>query len=1038
MIRERTRCTEWERRVLSLSILALTCFLLSAGQPASAQVLLVSPALDQNDRIAAILENASPAIQLSQVRLVGRPNQPDAWRRSSGERGPVQLDEIRLIILENAPASGLTEIPVFGAENLLEALPAFLHAGGHLLVVGGWPSFDTYPGTSLASLLPAEFADDPGAKNFQASKGRKLRGSGTKGLEIKHIHPIRKASGEVLIKAGGQAFAIRGPVGRGETTIVLGGTQEHYRRDAGEPESAFFRSEAWDQFLLQRVSRALTRTFEAAPQKDASILSGPSIRVGQSFRPSDWFKNATTGELDLLDPFGHKVFTLPLPAERFALANTLRPGQYEAVLRRNRSTERRPIQIGTAVDLRGFDIRLFALAHAPGPFGLAPGEAYHRARDLKELGFTSVVYYAYPKRVQNNLRTAQEILHAGLNIVYYQSIRSASHYPNRWPNKSAPPPVARNLDGEAIGWDLHSPAFRLEIGNLFNDQEEIVALPGIRAIQMIEEIKDGGRRSPSLRSILAARGLRRNLKPGDPDWLILEDIRSNATATTYQSFRQVGQRLFPGIPQSSYWPGSYWSRPNAYTHRVSALADAADELLGPGYGYGYGHLPGWLSVIRTTNEVFSAHNFDLSGSKAMAVYAQGSPLPLSTKSAPLLGINTWRETAWTALAHGATGIAYFDLPIGPATEDLKSLHDEILRVGPWLAKAPRQPTAAAILTSWSTRGAATAKDAKLHHSCAVQLHDTMILAVEEVEFVREEQLSSLPSHIKSIALTAAPILPDAVIRDLHDFVSRGGHLFVDNNSGLRKQDGNIRGDPWLPVRSTGRIHHIPLLEQCGLLGRVKMSRELFVARWRERLAEIGIKPFSASPDSLTEAKMLGHEELGFWVFLNHHPDPRSVTAQAQVPASQWLWRDLRTNKLVRPTPIPSGVAAASLVGGYDAVVWAGSKRPTAKLQVAAQIEWHQICVEVTALDKDQRPVPDFTPLRLTVRNQDGIEVLAPNLRSQSTLDGRAGWTIPITAGEHGGEWSIEANAPISGTRERGTFDIAPPEIHSGSNSVHGP
>jgi hypothetical protein len=167
MIRERTRCTEWERRVLSLSILALTCFLLSAGQPASAQVLLVSPALDQNDRIAAILENASPAIQLSQVRLVGRPNQPDAWRRSSGERGPVQLDEIRLIILENAPASGLTEIPVFGAENLLEALPAFLHAGGHLLVVGGWPSFDTYPGTSLKGARNKAYPPNP--KSFRRS-----------------------------------------------------------------------------------------------------------------------------------------------------------------------------------------------------------------------------------------------------------------------------------------------------------------------------------------------------------------------------------------------------------------------------------------------------------------------------------------------------------------------------------------------------------------------------------------------------------------------------------------------------------------------------------------------------------------------------------------------------------------------------------------------------------------------------------------------------------------------------------------------------
>ena len=1034
MIHKRARCTWRKCRILSLSILTLAGFFLSAGQPAIAQVLLISPALDQNDRIEAILENASPAVQLSKVRLVGRPKQPDSWRRSIGERGPVQLDGIRLIILENAPASGLTDIPVSEAGNLLEALPAFLRSGGDLLVVGGWPSFDTYPGTPLAALLPAELTSDPGAKTFRARKRRKLRGNGTEGLEITHVHPIKKAAGEVLIKADAHPFAIRGQVGRGETVIVLGGSQEHYRPDQGELKSAFFRSEAWDLFVLERVSKALTQTFTPGPPTDTSILSGPSVRVGQSFRPTDWFEDAKAGELDLLDPFGHKVFTLPLPAKHFALANTLRPGHYEAVLRQKRSTKRRSIQIGTAVDLRGFDIRLFSLAHAPGPLGLAPGEAYHRARQLKEMGFTSVVYTAYPRRVQNNLRTAQEILHAGLDIVYYQSLRSISHYPNRWPNRSARPPVAQNLNGKDIGWDLHSPEFRMEIGNLFKDQEEIIALPGIRALQMIEETQDGGRRSPSLRSALAASGLSRDSKPGDPDWLLVEDLRSKATATTYQSFRQTGQRLFPGVPQSSYWPGSYWARPHAYTHRVSALAGAADELLGPGYAYGgKTHLPGWLSVIRTTNEVFSAHNFDLSGSKSMAVYAQGSPI--SSRGGQLLGINTWRETSWTALAHGATGIAYFNLPTGPATEDLKSLHNEVLRIGPWLAKTPRQPTAAAILTSWSTRGAGSATDAKRHYSCAVQLHDTMIFAVEEVEFVREEQLASLPSHIKSIALTAAPILPDAVIRDLHNFVSRGGHLFVDNDSGMRKQDGNLRNDPWSPVRSTGRIHQIPSLEQCGLLGRVKMSREIFAARWRERLAEIGITPSSASPDSLTEARMLGHEELKFWVFLNHHPDTRSVTAQAEVPASQWLWRDLRTNKLVRPTPTTSGVAAESRVGGYDAVIWAGSKRPTAKLQVAAQLEWHQISVEVTALDKDQRPVPDFTPLHLIVRNQDGIEVLAPNLRSQSTLDGRAGWTIPITASERGGQWSIEANAPIAGTREGVTVDVAPPEIQSGSDSV---
>jgi hypothetical protein len=67
MIRKRARCTWRKCRILSLSILTLTGFFLAAGQPAIAQVLLISPALDQNDRIEAILENASPAVQLSKV-----------------------------------------------------------------------------------------------------------------------------------------------------------------------------------------------------------------------------------------------------------------------------------------------------------------------------------------------------------------------------------------------------------------------------------------------------------------------------------------------------------------------------------------------------------------------------------------------------------------------------------------------------------------------------------------------------------------------------------------------------------------------------------------------------------------------------------------------------------------------------------------------------------------------------------------------------------------------------------------------------------
>jgi hypothetical protein len=642
------------------------------------------------------------------------------------------------------------------------------------------------------------------------------------------------------------------------------------------------------------------------------------------------------------------------------------------------------------------------------------------------VGLTSAVYAAYVRRPLSNLRTLQEILHGGLQVVYYQSIRSNSRYPKRWPEGVDAPPIATDLSGKAIGWDIHSSAFRSEIGNLFDGQEAILALPGIRAVQVIEENKDGGRRSPSLRDRFAALGLTGTEQPGDPGWLTLEDLRSKATGVTYQAYRSLAHRAFPGLPLSSYWPGSYWSRPWAYTHRVSAFADAIDELLGPGYGYNGSKPPhGWLSVIRTTNEIFNAHDFDLSGSKGMVVYAQGKPISLTGGSR--LGIATWRETAWTALAHGATGLGYFDLPEGDAIRPLESLHAEVHRIGPWLAGSPRRPGPMAVLASWSTRTGGSREETARHHGCITQLQDTLVYAIEDVNFVREEQLSSLPESIRSIAVTAAPLLPETTVDGLRAFVKRGGHLFVDGDAGSRGSAGPRKTDPWQAVRSTGRVHEIAVAERCNLLGRFQISRKLLGTRWRDRLAAIGITPLSDTQEPWTEARLSGDGDLRYWVFLNHHPEQQKLEARARLAAWTWLWRDLRTNQRVRPIEDPSGMRADVLVEKLDAVVWAGSKRPTSRLEIEALAEGHRVVIDVVAFDKEGRPVPDTTPLHLRVRNPEGREMLAAPLRSRVTTTGRAQWKIPIPADEQGGKWTVEVSAPIAGLDAKSLVEIAPPE-----------
>ena len=511
----RSRSMSRAVRLRSL-VCGLASLLALIGGAASADILLVSPAIDQNDRIAAILTGASPSPRLDRVRLKGRPNRPDRWRRSIGERAPVDLTRFRLVVLENAASSGLADVEVVGGGDLLAALPGWVESGGHLLVMGGEPSFETYPGTEFASTLPVVLVPDPGTKRYHEAKRRPVEGHASDGTEVRRIHPVAKVRGDVLIRAGGEPFVVWGRTGRGEVTLVLSGVQEHHVPDAGPRESDFFASPQWERLLLERAGRALGRPLAPGSHVDPAELSPPMLRVGHAFRPDDWFGEGHEGTMVLQSPSGQAVLTVEIPTTTLpVLPETLRPGGYEALLSRAGRTRRRAVHIGTPVDLEGFDIRFFLFGHRPGPLGLAPGEAYEWAVELANIGFTSTVYASYVRRPQSNLRTMREILLGGLDLVYYQSFRDKSRYPNRWPSGVQVPQVAKDLSGEAIGWDIHSPAFRDEIDHLLDEHAEIAALPGIRALQLIEENKDGARRSPSLRKVMSDHGLSGKEKPGD-------------------------------------------------------------------------------------------------------------------------------------------------------------------------------------------------------------------------------------------------------------------------------------------------------------------------------------------------------------------------------------------------------------------------------------------------------------------------------------------------------------------------------------------
>lgn len=1004
---------------LSLWTLAAASSVALASAAAAEDVLFVSPAFDQNDRIGSILGALTPKPTVQRLALERRPP-PRLWGLGPFDTQKARLSGARWVVLEAVHATALDHVETEGGRSLGDALPDWVRRGGHLLVVGGFPSFDSYRSSELLELLPVMPAPDDGANRFKATLRRPLRGDGADGRYVEHVHPVAETRGEVILRAGSEPFAVRWAVGEGQVVAVLGGIVEYFTPDSLERDpKEFFNSTAWERFLLAAARAALERPLELAPLPDPMRHAIPVARTGAQIRSDFWFPGTSGGVLSLSDPRGGVVWSAePDGSGWLRLPEHLRHGVYRARFEQRDGSRERAVRIGGPADPADFDIRFFSHAHGPYPWGLAPGEAWARAVELADAGITSVVFPFHTSarfQSQRDVRALREIIGAGLGIVYQQSLRP-KHFGRSWPFPGRAPLRALDSQGRDVGWDIHDEAFRRGVDALLDEVVEVRALPDVRALQVIEENRDGDMTSPSLLPEMRAAGLTSEEKPGSPGWFRYQEIRSRASGATYQRFRKMAQRFLHGVPLSTYWPGSYWLSPNAYALRVGELARAVDELLGPGYGYQYSPFDvGWFSVVSITAQMFAAQGHTRPPGGGFAVYALGD---IYENAPGRVGPRTWRDTAWTALGHGAAFLAYFQLPRGEALRPLADLHAELFRVGPWIAAAPRRPAPVAILNSWTTRAESDPDGRLRHYKCAIEIHRDLAKSFEEVDYLLEEQAADPPAELRAVVAAGTPYLTDETIDALTGFAERGGVLVLEPGTGRNSPTGPRAGDPWRRARATGRVHEMPFNGPCKGAGPSLSAR----------FASQGIESMSSTEAVRTEARLLGGPELWVWVLLNHDEKAREVSATARIDGDGVTWRDLRSGA-APDLRIGRDVRIRRLVGAGDAAVLIGVRRPAASIAVTTEVTDEDTAVSVLVAVEDSagRPVADGYPVELAA-HAGGASVLPPKSRSRTTRGGVARWTVPIPVETAGGPWSFVANDPVTGRTDTSSLVVVGPDV----------
>ena len=908
-----------------------------AKVPAS-PVTLISPWIDHHDRIEEILTRLSPAVAVNRVALERNgPRGTLDWQPAFGFGTEVELGK-GLLVLENAPYRAIEELTDANGLALDAAIPIWVRSGGHLLIVGGSPSLESYWGTPFADLMG--FMPDKNARHFEIRKRRAVtaRGGEAKGVFIDHLHAGRLRTARTLLNANGQPLLIQNRVGRGRVTTLLSGAQGGRRRDGGEPVNEFFQSSVWEQSLETIAEAAYARPFalgDKAPREPA----------------------------------------LPLAAED------------------------------------ALDVRFFMISHQPYPFALAPGEAYDHANKLRRRGFTSTVYAVNGHdRPLGDRRTLEEIAAAGLWIVYYDGVRSTTP-PARFWKPNAHPPRVQKISGGDGGWDIYSERFKGVVDRFLDHRDYVADLP-LRAVQLIEEFVDGGTKSETLTARHKGAGMSDSPSPGDPEWIKGETLRADATYETFQAFRTSGQKLFPGLPQSTYWPGSYWSRPLAYSFRLSALEDAVDEILGPGYGYGSARrVRGPESVRWSANSGWAALRDSVSSKPHLAIYGMGRPL--SKKHAQLPGLLAWRETAWTGLAHGATGLAYWALPKSDMIDGLSILHAEMERLGPWLKAPARSPAPVAIVQSWTSRGE-NGKGTKAGHldRCLKDLHEALEVGFEDVDLVLEERVPQLSDQTEVLVLMDSPALSPLAVKGLVTFLDRGGRIFLDGSSATRIQPGNQPLNLKERTKRPEGLLDIPLTLGCQ---GVRLGRARAADEWRALLQGAGIRARVETTAAATAGSLRGNDELIHVYGLNHGKSAAAVAVDLDRRYAGRTWVELRSgNRIEAGASERTQLRGALPVESGEALIWASVSRPADRMEVTLERLGQGVRYRVRSVDAQGRPVADGYPIQLEIAQALSCE--GNPIRSATLVGGVAtlDWKQCSLSDSSEGVWAIED--PMTGRR----------------------
>ncbi len=973
-----------------------------------AQALVINSMIDQQDRVEEILTAAQPTVKIQQIKIA---RMVDAQTYYPFVQGPVDLATKRLVVLEDVPLLNLESIPTTLGSPLLAALPTWIEQGGHLIVIGGPLSIGNYAGSTLEAILPVKIKPDPQAKQFLKAQKRSLHGMESNGVVINYLHPIQSTSGDIWLEAKGAPFVVHQRRGQGSATIILSGVYGQLFEDQfASDEKEFFASSLWEKVLLRVLDTATHQTHTLELQEHNYDI--PAYRSGSVISLDTLFPEKTLGTVTLLTPqetVAQKETILREANGNLLLADSLRPGVYTLRLNQNSEQFSTKIRVGTPADPKRFEIRNFRISNSPYPYALSRGEAYQTAISLKSVGFTSSVFAINPNRPQNDRRALYELAAAEIDVIDYLSVRR-NQPESLWTRYQFPLPLRANkIDGTATGWwDVHDENFRRGIALALRERKADFTLPGLRAMQVIEEFEDGGMHSPSLTQLMHQQGITGKEKPQETGWLLHQRLRSDATGKTFQYFRFATQQFVPNIAHASYWPGSYWEATEQYTYRPQELANAVDELLGPGYGYTaekYDRSFGWLSVARSAAEIFSVFDHGQRPKTATYVYAQGQRLLNDTDPE----ISTWQETIWTALAHGVSGLAYFALPPIEWIMPIGKLHQEVLEYGNWIGSLPRKPAPVAILTSWTTRTAGSPEQVTAQSECSAAFFATLSLAGERIDFLQEEQLGKPPQELKTIFLTETAFLQEEDLQSLSQFVEHGGSIFLDATS-WNMQDPQTKKQYTEHftklAETTKRVHTIPILAGCTA---ARGARRITAQYWAKRLREEVVLGEYVTENLDTEIALRGNHDVVAALGVNHALDPQTLAFSPSKDLLNFAWINLRTQKRVHLES-----SYEQILAGRDAFALLGVRKPAVKLSMTVYTSPNRFVFRTCGIDANNQPLADDYPLGLRVTNELGEDRILPGNRSRVTQNGCADWRIFIPLTDTSKHWNFEAFDPISG------------------------